>query len=563
MKSSPNNLHSPISAPEWRFAIVVGCIALLVTSVPYCLAASIATPGRVFGGFVYATEDCYAYLAHMNEGAHGDWLFTLPYTPETHSARLFYLFHLLLGHVAALLPFGDLTARMVWVYHAARWIFGLGLLLTVYRFIAEFTPRVTLRRLAWLMVTFGGGLGWLLVALGQSHWLGSPPLDFILPEGFTFLVLYAFPHIALARTLLLWGVLLLLWSWLPNHAPRTTHHVFRVPYPVLAGAAWLLMGLVVPFYVVVAWAVTGAAWIVLGLRNRRVMWREAGQAAIAVLVSCPVVLYSAWVFTTDPVYEVWSAQNLITSPNPLHYLTAYGLPLVLAAFALRDVWREERPMWLALAWVGVVPLLVYLPFSLQRRLVEGVQIPLSILAAWGLWQIANHKSRATNRPIAQSPVFNLRPKLITIIVLVMLSLTNILLVAGNCLALRGQPAPIYRGAGEIAALDWLRAQAEPTDVVLSSYETGNYLPARVWARAFVGHGPETVHSDEKRALASRFFDVLTDDGWRYELLIYYGVDYVFWGPAERRLGDYDPRLSSYYLWPVYDKDGYLIFRVAQ
>jgi hypothetical protein len=240
-------------------------------------------------------------------------------------------------------------------------------------------------------------------------------------------------------------------------------------------------------------------------------------------------------------------------------LAAYGVLLALAAFAVRDAWRAERPAWLALAWVGVVPLLVYLPFNLQRRLVEGVQVPLSLLAAWGLVKMINDKSEMTNL----RSLSNLRPKLVTIVVLVILSLTNVLLVAGNCLALRGQPAPVYRNAGEIAALDWLHGQAGPTDVVLSAYETGNYLPARVWARSFVGHGPETVHFAEKKALVARFFDGETDDGWRYDLLDYYGVDTVFWGPAERALGEFDPNQATYYLWPIYDKDGYSIFKVVR
>jgi len=69
------------------------------------------------------------------------------------------------------------------------------------RSIAAFTASAAIRRVAFLLITFGGGLGWVLMLAGQPNWLGSPPLDLILPEGFTFLVLYAMPHIALARTL--------------------------------------------------------------------------------------------------------------------------------------------------------------------------------------------------------------------------------------------------------------------------------------------------------------------------------------------------------------------------
>jgi len=147
--------------------------------------------------------------------------------------------------------------------------------------------------------------------------------------------------------------------------------------------------------------------------------------------------------------------------------------------------------------------LVYLPFNLQRRLVEGVQVPLSLLAALG---------------VSHFRLQGFRLRVFVGVLLAGLSLTNMLLVAGNILALQGQPAPIYRDTKEVVALDWLDKRVEPDDVVLAAHETGNYLPARVGARAFVGHGPETVRFGEKKALVARFFDAPADDAWRQEVL---------------------------------------------
>jgi hypothetical protein len=48
------NLH------EYRFVLAFGIVALAVTSIPYALGAALATEDRVFGGFVYAIEDCYS-----------------------------------------------------------------------------------------------------------------------------------------------------------------------------------------------------------------------------------------------------------------------------------------------------------------------------------------------------------------------------------------------------------------------------------------------------------------------------------------------------------------------
>jgi hypothetical protein len=549
-----------VARREYRFVLVGSFIALAVTSAPYVLGAALATDQRVFGGFVYAVEDCYSYLAKMRQGAEGAWLFHIPYTPEPHPGALIYSFYLLLGKIAGLLPGRDLTLRMVCVHHIARAILGLGLLLTVYRFLAAFTRRVIVRRLAWLMVTFSGGLGWLLVAMGRSDWLGSMPLDFILPEGFTFLVLYAFPHIALGRTLLLLGILSLLQVWQPNHRVDSALHGSdfashsqgsgAIKWGVLAGLLWLLMGLIVPFYVAVAWAVAGAACAALALREGQLLSLKTWAPALAVITSAPIVLYSAWRFTSDPIYGTWAAQNRVLSPHPLHYLAAYGVPLALAALAARDAWRGERPTWLALAWVGVVPLLIYLPFNVQRRLVEGVQVPLSLLAAIGLTKIAD----------AQPRISSLRSRLAVGMVLVGLLPTNVILIAGSSMALRGQPTPIFRDVEEVAALDWLSRRVDPHDVVLASYGTGNYLPARVGARAFVGHGPESANAEQKRALVASFFRETTDDLWRRRLLMEYGVDYVFWGPKERNLGAFEPGGADY-LQPVYERNGYLVLEV--
>jgi len=522
--------------------LLISLLALTVTLLPYLLGRALQDESRIFGGFVYNVEDGYSYLAKMRQGAGGSWLFTIAYTAESHPPRFFFAFHLLLGRLAALLPGDDLTARLAWTYHAARLLFGLGLLLTVYGFLAACTANVRLRRLAFLLVTFGGGLGWLLIALGQPEWLGSYPLDLILPEGFTFLVLYLMPHIALARTLLLWGFLFLLWAW-EGTAPAA-----RTGWAAAAGAAWLGMGLIVPFYVAVAWAASGAAWVAWAIRRRVLPWREAGLAALAALLSAPVVLYSVWVFTHDPVMAAWAAQNLILSPHPLHYLAAFGLPLLLALLAARGAWREGGLSWAALAWVAAVPLLVYLPFNLQRRLVEGVQVPLSLLAARAVVVDLPRWRQTLSRWAAPALLALLMP-------------TPLFLVAANCQVLLSRPAPIYRDAAEIAALDWLSEQVEPGDVILSAYDTGNYVPARVGARVFVGHGPETVRSAEKRALAAHFFDAAAEDAWRAGFLQTWGIDWVFWGPAERALGGWDPR-GAPYLQPLYQQDGYVILRVV-
>ncbi|MCK4901167.1 MAG: hypothetical protein KAS38_20460, partial [Anaerolineales bacterium] len=51
------------------------------------------------------------------------------------------------------------------------------------------------------------------------------------------------------------------------------------------------------------------------------------------------------------------------------------------------------------------------------------------------------------------------------------------------------------------------------------------------------------------------------DNIRQEILSNLNVRYIFWGPAERALGGWDPHEASY-LFEVYETDGYSIFELT-
>jgi len=559
---------------EWLWALAWSAAAMALTSIPYLLGAALSSQASVFGGFVLGVEDGYSYLAKMRQGAQGAWLFHIVYTSEPHDGALFFLFHILLGKLAQLaagLGHWPLTETMVVLYHIARVVFGAILLLTVYRLAAMFTASRAIRRLTFLIVAFSGGLGWLLLLLGQPDWWGSAPIDLILPEGYTFLVLYAFPHIALARTLLLAGFIAL-WTDVSYRGTGDAERTYKnctfcacvvklIRGWLLAGLCWLAMGLIVPFYVVVAWAVTSVVWFALALRRRAIDRDETRRSVTACLVSAPILVYSVIVFATNPVMRVWSEQNLVLSPHPLHYVMGYAPVAVLAILGAVCVLRQHDEMRLRLvAWAVVVPPLLYLPFNLQRRLIEGWQIPLAILAAFGLMRFVLPAWRRTRlvRWLVRFPRYSARGMSRWVIALILLAMvpTNILLLGSGSLAVLARLGPIFRSGGQVRALDWLAARVTYDDVVLSSYSTGNYLPARAGARAFIGLGTETVHIEEKRALVNRFFDASASDEWRAQFLRQWRITYIFVGPDESFSAD------ASFLRPVYQSDGHTIYKVV-
>lgn len=506
-----STLQVKITRPEWRWVMVASLAVLLVTCVPYIAGWLSSTPEMTYGGFVFGLEDMHSYLAKMRYGARDGWLFELVYTSEPQQGALVFAFHLALGKLtAALTGHPPPVLALVVAYHAARLVCGGLMLLVSYRFIAAFLSDVGQRRLAWTLVAAGGGLGWLVLLVFGPNWLGILPNEFYIPEGYSFLTLLLLPHLALARALLLAGWLALVRA--------TEHGSWRDA--ALAGLAWFGMGVLVPFYAALL-GVLAAAWLAaLWLRERRFPLREGLLSALALVPSGAILAYNLWAFTRDPVFQVWSAQNDLPSPHPLHYVAGYGVLAVLAAWGVGPAWRgESKRGALLVSWVGIVPLLVYLPINVQRRLAEGVLVPLSILAVSGLARLtANWRPR--------------QRKLATGALLAALLPSSLVLVMGGALTASRPAWPLFHPRDELAALAWLEELAPHDSVVLSSFEEGNVLPAYTDMRVYAGHGPETVDNWRKRDETRAFFGSGMSDGERAVLLDASRARYVFAGPVE-------------------------------
>jgi hypothetical protein len=549
-----------IARDEWRWVALWAALALLAANVPVLLGWALSTPEMVFGGAVYNVEDVYSYLADMRQGWRGEWLFHNPYTPEEHPGSLIYLHYLLLGKVAA---WSGLSLEAA--YHLARAAYGALLLGVVYHFLAQWTPHLAVRRVAFLLVAFSGGLGWLLIAMEQGGWLGSLPLDLISPEAYLFLTLYSPPHVALATAGVLWGV-------------ARVSRASSIRAALTGGLAFAVVAAIGAFYLVAPFAVLCAHCFVISRRRRQPRWRALALIALSGLPSAPLAVYTLVVFAGHPVYRAWAAQNQVRALHPLHYAAGYALPGALALLGLvhavrRGRRRHGRPraQWrlaLPIVWVALMPLLLYLPVDVSRRLIVGAQTPLGLLAAWGLVAavalpfgrsaLVRRLSHRARRARARYSRRGLRRLLVAAVLLSAVP-TPLLLVAGNSLQVARRAPPIYRPRAELAALDWLRANTSPRDTVLCAYETGNYVPARAGNRVVLGLGPQTVDVERKQDEIRRFFDDDTaGDIWRQELLRRYGVAYVLVGPRERALGRFDPG-SVPYLEKVYDQAGYAIY----
>jgi hypothetical protein len=222
----------------------------------------------------------------------------------------------------------------------------------------------------------------------------------------------------------------------------------------------------------------------------------------------------------------------------------------LAVPAIVHLWgRKNGRGSFLVCWVVFTVLVIYFPLKIQRRLIEGFQIPLCILASFGLarYVLPALTRSGLTRSLTRFQRYT-RPKLrrfVTTVIILLTIPSNLLLIANSLIQVSHLAPPIFHEGIELEAMDWLAVHTQPSDIVFSSYQVGNYIPARAGNRVFLGHGPETIHAEEKINIVKQFFQAQTSDAYREEILRQYNIAYLFYGPAERALGDFQPATKPY------------------
>jgi hypothetical protein len=234
----------------------------------------------------------------------------------------------------------------------------------------------------------------------------------------------------------------------------------------------------------------------------------------------PWVVYDFWITQTLPNFASWFAQNQTPTKPLWDTALSLGLPGLIVAIcfvrwllapgSLRGKIRLIPSETLLLGlWLAINLVLIYVPISLQRRLMLGMWIPLAALAASKIeaWLFRPAASIARGL-IAGVP----------------LVLTNWFFLAAILLA-GGQHNPeLFLNLDEAAAVDWLNVHARGS-VVLASPELSAWLPGMAGVRVVYGHPMETPFAEEARSAVELFFAPGSADA-KTEVLRDYSVEWI-------------------------------------
>jgi hypothetical protein len=237
------------------------------------------------------------------------------------------------------------------------------------------------------------------------------------------------------------------------------------------------------------------------------------------------VLYEAWATRADPILTGWNTQNLTPSPPLWDLVIALSPALVLALPGAWAAVKEGTPgCRILLVWVGISLPLLYFPFSLQRRFMLGLYVPLAALAALGVGLLAAGRPGGAMRAG--------RFRFLAILLLLIALPTNLVILLAARQGIRTQDPSLYLSKGEAEAFRWLANNTPVDAIVLGAPSTGLLIPAHTGRRVIYGHPFETVNAAVEKEWVERYFQTGDLD---LAALNTQGIDFVFAGPRERLL----------------------------
>jgi len=482
---------------------------MLLTCIPYLYGLAIRPSGHYYSGLLTNPDEHNVYLAYMRQARDGDLFFIDPFTSEAQLGRTVNVFFLSLG------MFSRLTRLSLPVtYHLARVVSGWLLLMAIYCLAAQVLATIRGRRLALALAGLASGLGWLYpAAAGRPH-----PIDYgpglIMPEAITFLSLLLNPLFSFSAFLMV--------ATLGLTAHALTRDSLRSA--VLAGLAALVLGNIHTYDLIPLVAVL-ALFLILLLASRRLTVRAMALALLIAVLAAPSVIYQLWLLRAgDVTLIVKSRETPVVSPEPLFLALGLGLPLALAVVAAAlHSWRGATDgarlvaLWLVLGFA-----LVYLPVPFQRKLAEGLHIPVCILAALALEPLWLSERRRRNAAwLAPALVLLTIPSNLLFVSRALGDLrSNNLAYLGNFMP------PLCLNPDQRAALRWLDGRAARSDLLLCSSFLGSYAPSLSGTRVYVGHWAETLNYRKKQGTLSSFLRADTPDESRKAFCRQEGITYV-------------------------------------
>lgn len=565
-----------ISKKEWRFVFLLILIIVIITTLPYLYAHLGATKNKIYNGMHILTPgDIYVYFSYLEQTAQGNYLFKNLFTSEI-TMPVFNIFWLAVGLFGKIL-----NLNRIITFQLARIFLIPFCIISLYFLISYFFNSKQLRKITLAVLIFSSGFG-ALASLFLPSYISNQtlfywPMDLWTPEYNLFLTLYYSPHLIASLTLIILIFLFFLKAIEEN----------RYKYSILAGICGLILIqfhpfhlptiiLVPAFYVLAKLALKkialkgverqmGCSTPNHSTPNHKINCRDIKHLSIFYAIITPSVLYYVWLMTFDWATNLKAFQNICYTPRFFTVLISYGglivfgfigILLSLKYFINKKYSISGNKLLFLIIWAITQFTLIFMPFRFQRRLTEGLQIPLVFLT---IIAVAYLKEKLKNSPLN---IFLNKFSLI-IIFIFGFTLSNCFVLKTDIEYFAEKNKLFYFDKKQIESYEFLKNEISDEDVILSGIINGNAIPGVAGKKVYFGHANvETLYYDLKLAYLKWFFKDNANDEKKINFLRQNNIKYIYYSQCEKELGNFQPAEKNY-LEQIYSNEFAVIYKVNE
>lgn len=559
---------------EVFWIVFLGVLALAINNGATVYRFLNAPRETIYNGTEFWSEDHSIYAGHFKEGQEGVFLIHDKHTSEPHKGfilrREYIIWGFLAGRILRLPP--------PFIYHSARFLGGIGLVLVIYLLISKVFKSRFLRIAAFFSVLFLAGIAKIDLQGKEKINLFLPWLTEIDPV-IRFSVLWHY----LIGGICFIGVVLAFWKYtFEDKEPAGMKAMcFKFWPAVVKGmlrkkSFWLAVILggfggschpstLATLYFMFAFYVCFLAILAFLKRYSLQKWLKRVVFVGGFFVfTLPVVvvlkleterfpwnIIAGW-DKTETFLPFWP---LVLTVGPIVGGGLLGAVIVIYKSLKEGVYAFLERLWLLLSWGLSSFLLMFGLWSLTginkiRFAQNPFYLPLGILTVFGLWEIFGKLKKGKK------------------------------MVAGIILGLFviGLPSYIYGVRREftkfpiregllfsrkswLKGIEWLDKNTDPGDVVLACYEANMIIPGFSGNTVYFGHSWSTIDNSRKKEEAVEFFQGKMDKDRAEKFLKKGGIDFVFYSIQEKSYGgEMEKYLGS--IEPVYSWEEGIIYKVA-
>jgi hypothetical protein len=514
MTSSLNKLSTTIKL----LLICIGIIFLF--SFPNYFAYISTPPNLVFTGQASRFDpwDINVYVAAINWSQRNGFNSLNAYTTDNGKTVIMYPLYTALGTIFS-------KTNPFLVYHLASIIFGLGLLLVIFKLVKIFITKDNKSLKALLLISLGGGLGWLFYPIVLTPDIATTP--------FTFTSTFQEPHEILAMTFYLSSLCLF---YLGTKRKKLSLIVISsfLTYPVIV---------FYPFYLLSYYLICGIFTLTTFIKEKKKYL--LCYFVTSVLITLPVGISYSFYLLSSNVFKNVLSPNL-TTPNLFMIYLGYGIFSLGIVYQLLQKNKNSALLFLNI-WFWLSLALAYLPLGFSRYYLRALFFPVVIIVLINIDKISSK--------------LRVKPTIVWVIIFCLAIPTSLVISLGRINAAKNSSRWYYITEEEKKAIDFLDLKSPKESGVLSSYILGNYIPTQTQNRVYFGHTYQTPNSKEKKDNLYNFYSNKLTEKEAQNFLQTNNISFIIWGPDERIITENskNSELEYQFLETVYNNPKVTIF----